>query len=357
MRSRTRISVILIVLLLIGFSFFILNYFWTDYVSREGFNTENNTYEYFPKKINNNTKLKISFTINDFIRDAIEVPESIKTYKKLAHVPDKNSSVAGTLTSTGEYSIPIENTELYKKYHNDIKPGETKTLDKTYGDLFDTTKISSLELNDIQKLVREKMAIENRRYNLVKYFLNKNPETTYSLYEFADYFATLINAYKSQSGQLDSIKTFLYKIIGPITTHADLIDHYKTNKSLYSKKDDVLFILNTTKEFLEKVKIEELDHNTYKNVFIFKDDATNFNSKTFSVDSLTVFVLGSILMNIHPLLEGKNSLHISMSNAEFATMFELYIQKKFPQAKTKSVIAFAVNPQNTPDLPDSKPST
>ena len=301
------------------------------------------------------------------MQEAIEVPECIKTYNNLIYKGDPSSN---NITNNGEYSKPIEDSELYKKYMNDIKPNETKLLDKKYGDLFNPHKMSGLELVDIQKIVADKLKDTNRQYNIVKYLAVSKPDTPYYPAEFAEYFATLINAYKTQQAPLDTIKTFLYKIIGPLFTHANLIEHYTSNSSLYSKTDDILFILNTTKEFLQNVKIEELDHApSPKNiVYIFKDDANNYNDKTFSVDSLTIFVMGSFLMNIYPLIDNipdKTPTTDESSNttdkpppkkAKLTTrnlfgILGAYLKKKMPNAKGASPLVFALNPDNAPAFP------
>ena len=378
MISRVIVAVLLVVFL----TLFVANLFsgLPSYTLQiEGFNTDNTECVYYPQKHAKNTELKVTFKINDFMQEAIEVPECIKTYNNLIYKSDPSSN---NITNNGEYSKPIEDSELYKKYMNDIKPNETKLLDKKYGDLFNPHKMSGLELVDIQKIVADKLKDTNRQYNVVKYLAVSKPDAPYYPSEFAEYFATLINAYKTQQAQLDMIKTFLYKIIGPLFTHANLIEHYTSNSSLYSKTDDILFILNTTKEFLQNVKIEDLDHApSPKNiVYIFKDDANNYNDKTFTVDSLTIFVMGSFLMNIYPLIDNipdktpttgepsttdEPSTTSKPSNttdkpppkkAKLTTrnlfgILGAYLKKKMPNAKGASPLVFALNPDNAPAFP------
>jgi hypothetical protein len=333
----------------------------TNRITREGFNSDNNEYIYYPKKYVKNTDIKCTFKINDFMQEAIEVPECVKVYNNLIYTHDPS---ANTITNNGEYSKPIEESNLYKKYINDIKPNETKSLDKMYGDMFDTTKISGLELSDIQKIVTDKLTNTNLVYTLVKYLTISKVDAEYLPVEFSAYFATLINAYKSQSGQLDLIKTFLYKIIGPSFTHAKLIEHYTSNSSLYSSTDDILFILNTTKEYLQNVKMEDLEHTpSPKNtVYVFKDDANNFDNKTFTVDSLTIFAMVSLLMNIYPLIDNiaernvidkPTNKKVKLTTRNLFGILDAYLKKKMAKTKDSppSVIVFALNPDNRPDLP------
>ena len=333
----------------------------TNRITQEGFNSVNNEYVYYPKKYVKNTDIKCTFKINDFMQEAIEVPECVKVYNNLIYTPDPS---ANAITNNGEYSKPIEESNLYKKYTNDIKPNETKSLDKMYGDMFDTTKISGLELSDIQKIVTDKLTNTNLVYTLVKYLTISKVDAEYLPVEFSAYFATLINAYKSQSSQLDLIKTFLYKIIGPSFTHAKLIEHYTSNSSLYSSTDDILFILNTTKEYLQNVKMEDLEHTpSPKNtVYVFKDDANNLDNKTFTVDSLTIFAMVSLLMNIYPVIDNMVERNVNdkpankkvkLTTRNLFGILDAYLKKKMSKTKDSppSVIVFALNPDNKPELP------
>jgi hypothetical protein len=368
MKPRALISRVIIALLLVVLISIVIYHVWNLYMNprtllqnREGFNSVNNEYVYYPKKNAKNTDIKCAFKINDFMQDAIEVPECIKVYNHLIYTPDPS---ANTIQNNGEYSKPIEETNLYKKYTNDIKPNETKELDKMYGDMFDTNKISGLDLGDIQKIVIEKLTNVNRTYNMVKYLAISKIDAEYSPTEFSHYFATLINAYKTQSGQLDLIKTFLYKIIGPAFTHAKFIEHYTSNMSLYSTSDDILFVLNTTKEYLQNVKMEDLDHTpSPKNtVYIFKDDPNNLDNKTFTIDSLTIFSMVSLFMNIYPLIntipdkktsdDTTKSKRVKLTTRNLFGILDEYLKKKFSKNKDspQSVIVFALNPDNTPEL-------
>lgn len=363
MKPNAVISRVIVAVLLIVFLSIVVYHAWNSYMTnREGFNSDNNEYVYYPKKYVKNTDIKYTFKINDFMQEAIEVPECIKVYNNLIYVPDPSSN---TITNNGEYSKPIEDTHLYKKFTNDIKPNETKLLDQIYGDLFDTTKISGLELSDIQKIVTEKLTNVNLTYSLVKYFAISKIDAEYSPAEFSVYFATLINAYKSQAGQLDVIKTFLYKIIGPSFTHAKLIEHYTSNASLYSSTDDILFILNTTKEYLQNVKMEDLDHTpSPKNtVYVFKDDPNNLDNKTFTVDSLTIFAMVSFLMNMYPFIDKipyrtdtvnkQTDKKVKLTTRNLFGILDAYLKKKMskPKDSPPSIMVFALNPDNAPKLP------
>jgi hypothetical protein len=359
MKPHTRISRVIVAVLLVVFCSMFVYHLWNRSFAIEGFNTDNTEYTYYPKKQSKNTGLKFTFKINDFMQEAIELPECIKVYNHLMYTPDPS---ANTITNNGEYSKPIEDSNLYKKYTNDIKPNETKMLDQIYGDLFDTNKISKLELADIQKIVTEKLTNDNLTYNVIKYLAISKIDAEYSPTEFSNYFATIINAYKKQSAQLDTIKTFLYKIIGPSFTHSKLVEHYTSNTSLYSSPDDILFILNTTKEYLQNVKMEELEHTpSPKNtVYIFKDDANNMNNKTFTVDSLTIFAILSILRNMYPLINTlpdrtpttSTDKRDKLTTRNLFGIFDAYLKKKVskPSDKPSSVFVFALNPDNAPEF-------
>lgn len=196
------------------------------------------------------------------------------------------------------------------------------------------------------------MNAENKMYSYVQYFAIHKLEDPYRPEEFIKYFASVIYAYRTQSTQLDSIKTFLYKIMGPIYLHTKFVNHFKTNISIYNTKNDILYVLNTTKEILSKINMEELSFSPKtNNVFIFKDDQNNASDMTFTIHSLTMFSYVSILMNIYSLIQGKTCPLISMPNSEFSTMFNMYMKKKYPDITEKSAFVFAMEPNNTPVLP------
>jgi hypothetical protein len=137
--------------------------------------------------------------------------------------------------------------------------------------------------------------------------------------------------------------------------------------SLYSSPDDILFVLNTTKEYLQNVKMEDLEHTSSpKNtVYIFKDDPNNLDNKTFTIDSLTVFAMVSLLINIYPLLntipeqnintnvDTTTNKRVKLTTRNFFGILDEYLKKKLSKTKdsSPSVIVFALNPDNTPDLP------
>lgn len=150
--SNPAISLFIILLLLVLFVGIIGISVWEKYsptkwvhlpddATKEGFATENTTCVYFPLKKHKRRDVFSSFKINDFIRDALEIPESIKLYKNLIYTPDASNSTS----TTGEYSSAVEELAIYKKYTIEMKPNETKMLDQIYGDLFDTNVVSSLK--------------------------------------------------------------------------------------------------------------------------------------------------------------------------------------------------------------------
>jgi len=340
------------IFLLIGVFYIVGMYGWKNQVSdfMEGLtNNINATLVYYPKKKSLNGNVSLTFKINDFIRESIEVPESIKIYKKLIHVPPEQTGNSVVIpVRHGEYSKQIEDTEIYKKFNTDIKQKETALLDDVYGDLFNSTKISGWEMEAISQQIYTKIGTENMLHNSIKYFTIHSIDVPYMPNEFSTYFTTTINAYKSQQPQLDTIKTFFYKIIGPSFVLSKLVDHYISNKSTYKSKDDVLFILNTAKEYLEKVKMDELANTNTNTVYIFKDDAKNFSDNTLTVESLTIFSIMLLFLKLLPILQ---SDPINLNGPEFSVMFATYMKKKFPDTKEPSILSFCMNPNNACEMP------
>ena len=97
----------------------------------------------------------------------------------------------------------------------------------------------------------------------------------------------------------------------------------------------------------------------------FKDDPNNLDNKTFTIDSLTVFAMVSLLINIYPLLntipeqnintnvDTTTNKRVKLTTRNFFGILDEYLKKKLSKTKdsSPSVIVFALNPDNTPDLP------
>jgi hypothetical protein len=353
---KTNLSLFIVVPLMVMFLGIIIHSFWISYrhnithtTEVEGFATENTKCVYFPLKKNKNRDVFSSFGINDFMRDSIEISESIKLYKDLIYKPPGENSAG---SPHGEYSSAIEKTDLYKKYNNEMKPSETKYLDQMFADLFDAKQVSSLELNAIKKRLGDVLSAENKMYSYVQYFITQKPDDPYSPEDFLVYFSKVIFAYKNKPEQLTEIKTFLYKILGPSFIHTKFIDHFKSNISTYGTKNDMLYVLNTTKQILEKMNVEELKFSPRsQNVYIFNEDQRNKSDPTFTIYSLILFSYGRILLNLYSLIQENVCPLISMPNNEFASMFDAYLKKKYPNVTEKSVLVFAMDPANIPALP------
>jgi hypothetical protein len=150
---------------------------------------------------------------------------------------------------------------------------------------------------------------------------------------------------------LDTIKNFFYKIAGPIEVYSELIRQYMSSKTLYSSKDDLLFILNTSKESLQNVKADDFDHTDTNTLYVFKDDANNYADNTLTVESVTITMMGMILINMFSLVFSKSPPYININVGEFTSMFDKYLKKKFPETSQTSVIVFALDPNNSPSIP------
>jgi hypothetical protein len=317
----------------------------------EGFNDINTAYTYYPKKVDKIKSVSMTFYVNDCLKEAIEFPECMKVYKEMVPPVDISGG------NTSEYTTIITEMPIYTKYTNDIQMKEKEILDAKYGDLFkketfinkeDNTRI---ELSDFKKIVENTLSYENKLHNFINFSTIRNFETAFSFTEFSDYFATIIYKYKDKPQQLSEIQTFLYKLLAPLYLHSKLIEHFTTNATLYTKKDDIVYILNTTKELITAVKIEDLPHSDKdRNLYIFKEDPENVIDKTLSVDSMTLFSIVYLLLNIYPLTQNNTNKYISISKSEMATVFKTYLKKKFPDTKSESIIAFALSPGNEPTL-------
>lgn len=324
--------------------------------TREGFNTNNNEYTYYPKKVDRLQDVSAKFFINDFIRDVLEVPECIKIYKQLMPASDPTSANAQPEYTTQS----ISDTNIYKKYNSGFLD-ETKgdeMMNHKFGVLFKketfivpNTKSQVVELKDFKKKVEEIMDFENKLHNFIKYSTIQPFDAPFSFTEFSDYFATVLYKYREKPQQLEQIKTFVYKLIRPLYLYSKFIEHFIANQKVYTEKDDILYVLNETSELLKKVKIEEFSHSSSdKNVYIFQEDSENVSNKTLTVDSLTIFSMVHILLQLRKVLRPDGSKFAQISDDEFSSIFQTYLNKKFPTVKTKSIICYGLKPSNTPTL-------
>ena len=361
----------LLIGLLLFFLFLIVAFFY-DRVNKmsEGFNEANVEYTYYPKKVDGLKDVSVQFFINDFMRDAIEVPECIKIYKELLPVSDSSN----TTLESDEYSTrSIADTEIYKKYKNDIteeKKGKA-IMDDKYGVLFKketfilpNTTSQVIELKDFKKTVESVLLFENKLHNFINYSTIRAFDSPFSFTEFSDYFATVLHKYHNKPTQMEQIQTFMYKLLTPLHLYSKFIDHFITNQSIYTQKDDILYVLNTTKELLKNVKIEEFSHSsTDKNVYIFQDDTANVADKTLTVDSLTIFSMMHILIHLRKVLQPNGSKYTQIIDHELSSIFQTYLDKKFPttdkpktektpKEKRPSVISYGLKPENAPTLVD-----
>ena len=228
-------------------------------------------------------------------------------------------------------------------------------MDSKYDVLFqkDTLFIPNtktpVEFKDFKKKVESVLLFENKLHNFIKFSTILGVDATFSFTEFSDYFAKIIYKYKENQDQLSKIREFLYKVLSPLYSHSKFIEHFSSSQSLYTKKDDILYVVNTTKEILSAIKIEDLSHNDKnKNVYIFGEDSSNSVDDTLTVDSLTIFSVVYLLLNIHPLTQNNANKYIQISNSELASVFQKYLDKKMPNAIPKSIIAFAL--ENAPTM-------
>jgi hypothetical protein len=315
----------------------------------EGFNDKNIEFTYTPKKPNGILTPSIRFAINDFIRETVEVPECLKIYKRLPKPVDASSSSAPR--PEDEYADAPTTLGIYKKYTS-MQEKETELMDTQFGDLFRKDVIAASGLNAFLDKVEKTMLVQNRFHGFIQYAC-VFPQKDYPFTEFSDYFGKLIYRYKDREMQLNEIKTFMYKVLWPVYLHSKFTEHFKTNQSLYAKKDDAMYLLNVTRDTLQKINIDEFPHReTERNVYVFKEDAVNFADPSITVESLTLFTMISMLYNLYSLTLPGVCKSLTIPRAELRKVFLDYLKIKFPQNKAESVIAFLLDVNNDPAFPE-----
>jgi len=357
--------------LLIFFVGMILNYvyglgqrgtgLWQRESGKEGFLEKNTQLNYFPQKASGGSDSHISFGVNDFTREAIEVPVCIKTYKELMK-PLGEKDPPRTSPSQ-EYTKAITGLDIYKKYTHDIVGKMTEIMDKQYGELFSSSVLSSKSQAEFLTIVEKRMTTANRLHNFIKFSCILPFSAKYNFTEFSDYFGNLIYRYKGRETQLSEIKKYMYSILSPADLHSKFIQHYKENQNIYPEKDDILYVLNTTSEALTQVNMETLKyHPENRNVYLFDEDAENKSNMSLTVESLTLFTVFSILMNLFSLtVPGKPNVckYISMERGALRKVMIEYLVKKYPTvypksdtAIQKSPLIFLMDVNNDPNLPE-----
>jgi hypothetical protein len=318
----------------------------------EGFVDKNPQLTYTPKKPEGSSNPSIQFNINDYIREAIEVPTCIKIYKRLPKPVDKDK-IGGNIIARpeDEYANRPNTLDIYKKYVGMVEK-ENELMEAHFGSLFEKETIKTTKLNNYLDKFEKTMLAENKLHGFIKYTCIY-PLREYPFTEFSDYFGKLVYRYKGREKQINEIKTFMYKLLWPIYLHSKFINHFKSNQSLYREKDDTMFVLNTTRDMLQKINIEDLPHRAIeRNVYVFKDDKANFADLSLTVESLTLLTVSSMLYNIYSLTLPRVCENITIPRAELRKVFLDYLEIKFPKNKTQSVVAFLLDVNNDPALPE-----
>ena len=349
----TDISFWLVVCLLVFFAGVIINYLFvfSRLNDMEGFNSQNTKLTYTPKKTIGVLVPSLRFTVNDFMREAIEVPECLKIYKRLPK-PKDDKSTSTVVRPEEEYADEPTTLEIYKKYTSNMADKETELMDTQFGNLFRKEFINAGDLNAFLDNVEKNMLAENRLHGFIKYSC-VSPQKDYPFTEFSDYFGNLIYRYKDREMQLNEIKTFMYKVLWPVYLHSKFIEHYKTNQTIYSKKDDAMYVLNITRESLLKINMDELTHReTERNIYVFKEDPANIADPSITIESLTLFTMMSMLYNVYSLTLPGVCSHLTIPRAEMRKVFLDYLKIKFPKVNAESVIAFLLDINNDPEFPE-----
>jgi hypothetical protein len=141
---------------------------WQRGSGKEGFLEKNTQLNYFPQKASGGSDSHISFGVNDFTREAIEVPVCIKTYKEL--MKPLGEKDPPRTSPTQEYTKALTGLDIYKKYTHDIAGKMTEIMDKQYGELFSSSVLSSKSQAEFLTLVEKRMTTANRLHNFIKFF-------------------------------------------------------------------------------------------------------------------------------------------------------------------------------------------
>jgi hypothetical protein len=355
--------IMLFLFFLFGFIIvFSLLYYEHKPIKYELFTTKNTDYKYIPNKtIPNNFR---KFNINDVLQETIYAIDFIKTDNKLMSSPsDLPTNSNPEMPSPEEYRTPVNTLNTYK-YYSDLEPNVDEKLDAIYGNFFDSKyypdkMAKPLEYKNFKQKWLELVKPHSELFGKINYFADnsiqsvKYNETDLSIFIF-EYMSN-----SASQNQAEKIKLFFYNIIRPIYLHKNLIDYYLANFSKTNSSDEALYIMNTTRELVGKLKSDIFITNPKGIVYLYQEEAQSaeMNTKGFLADTIVLFQCGSIVKNILELFQKLSSEPkyresiLQMDVIKFYSGFPVYLKKKYPDVYTKKEPLIIYLSVNLPTIP------
>lgn len=283
--------------------------------SKEGFET-NREYTYTPNRATPeiSTKLQINYVIDETIKllEFFKRKQDL-VYRKPAPLPDEpvkdeqyvddsddvlgigapapapapapSETFVGDITldtdENKEYEGSITTLDLANKY-NKFKQGIDAELDKSFALFFQKENVTTAHFT---KFV-ETISFYNDEYAYVQYYAISTQDE-YKPTQFVDTWKRLLKASANSPGELENLKKTLYEMIGNAFLFTKLMEYFRNNAKMYTKKDDALFIINAAIRHAKD---------------LLGPTTTGFGASEFNTDALRLTNVSIIVSELFQLL-------------------------------------------------------
>lgn len=328
------------------FGFLIIRHFFQSTPYSENFTTKNMKYKYIPNRTIPNTFKE--FTTNELLQESIYAIDFVKTDNQLMSTPPQNPSET---MNPEEYKEPVSTLNTYK-YYSELETNDTGELDKIFGKYFEPNNYPDKMAKPIElKIFKQKwldlMKEHSVLFGQINYFCVPSDTTIpspakYDPNGFGNYIFDYVSAYSNTAKtQIEKIKKFFYDIMRPIIMHKKLVEYYLGNFQKTNTRDECLFVMNTTKDLIDKINSTTFLSNPKGFVYVFEEEGDKPMTGGILVDTLALFQCMSIVQktaNLFELVKNKakypNAI-FNMDIVKFYNGYPVYLKKTYPDLYSK----------------------
>lgn len=270
-----------------------------------------------------------------------------------------NSTTAPIETPESDYTVPYTELQIYKMYNTATGYSSTsntniyKMMDASYSKLFDSSQISEMPDESIEKLWNSVTGnvIDDAIYNGTSFFAIQsemsNRQCTQS--GLSDYFVSQIQKNKTRASILLSLKNAYYAIIKPRFLMNTLSNIYWENAKSITNSDkgtfnSIIFVLNTGGSLATTNTLEtDLSENNVAKI-ISKDTK-------FTMDSLRLYQMMSVAFELYRFVayfesngsvtSGNGTPAITTTVSSFISGFPKYLEKTSQLASDSPLVFLA----------------
>jgi hypothetical protein len=247
-------------------------------------------------------------------------------------------------------------------YSNTSSANIYAKMDASYGSLFNSSQISSMQDADIAKIWNDNasISIDDALYRGVNYFvMQSNTNAPQCQPGLSEYFLKLIQKNKHSNSTLTSLKNAYYAIVKPRFLMNTLSNTYWQNVKLLTNDDKgtnntILFVINTFATTANTNTLsKDLSENNVANII-----SSSSNTTPFTMDSIWCYQSISIAFELYRFISQFHQKNTEKSVSKVSTTFnsvmggyDLYLQKVNQDAPTSSLLFLLQNPPNDKKCP------